>query len=173
MLAGIVGTAAGGFLMDYVCNRIAKRESLRNHSQDSIRVMAGALICTILVLSGMVFTFPAVFSPNIYVFLLFFAVGTLLLFSITAPVNIAIMYSVPTALKAQAMAVSTGLSHVVGDFPSPFVIGALIDYSGPKVAMVATSCVLVIPAVLWALAGKAAKTQATTEEVKTSAEQSA
>jgi hypothetical protein len=86
-------------------------------------------------------------------------VGTLLLFSITAPVNIAIMYSVPTALKSQAMAVSTGLSHLIGDFPSPFAVGALIDATNETMAMIFTSLVLVVPAGLWAAAGWVAQKQ--------------
>ena len=159
IITGIVGTAAGGLLMDLVCKRLATRESLRNHPSDSIRVIAGSVICSVLVLAGMIFTFPAVFAPSVYVFLLFFAVGTLLLFSTTAPVNIAIMYSVPAGLKAQSMAISTGMSHLLGDFPSPFVVGALIDGTGYKTAMVATSVILVLPAILWGAAGWVAKTK--------------
>lgn len=157
VLTGIVGTAMGGFLMDHLCLRLSKRNGLQLYSEDLIRVMGGAMISCVLVLSGMLFTFPAVFSPNIFIFLIFFAIGTLLLFSITAPVNIAIMYSVPAALKAQAMAVSVGLSHLIGDFPSPFVIGALIDSTGYKVSVVITSAILTVPVVLWAVSGFMAK----------------
>lgn len=159
IITGVVGTAVGGLIMDIVCQRVAKRESFQNHPHENIRVVSGAIICVTLVLAGMVFTFPAVFSPNLYIFLLFFAVGTLLLFSTTAPVNIAIMYSVPTALKSQAMAVSTGLSHFIGDFPSPFAVGALIDVTNETMAMIFTSLVLVVPAGLWAAAGWVAKKQ--------------
>lgn len=149
VVSGICGTAAGGFLMEIISRRMAGKAAMRGFSDDVIRVLAGAAISAVLVLSGMIFTFPAVFSPNFYIFLLFFAVGTLLLFSTTAPVNIAIMYSVPAALKPQAMAVSTGLSHLIGDFPSPFVIGAVIDALGYKMAMVVTSTILVLPVLLW------------------------
>jgi len=152
VLTGIVGTAMGGYLMDLLCVRIAKKKRFQAHPEDLVRVIGGALISCVLVLGGMLFTFPAVFSPNIFIFLIFFAIGTLLLFSITAPVNIAIMYSVPGALKAQAMAVSVGLSHLIGDFPSPFVIGALIDETGYKVSVVITTAILVVPVVLWAVA---------------------
>ena len=171
VVSGICGTAAGGFLMEIVSRRLAGKPACRGFSEDVIRVLAGVLICAVLVFSGMLFTFPAVFSPNIYIFLLSFAVGTLLLFSTTAPVNIAIMYSVPAALKPQAMAVSTGLSHLIGDFPSPFVIGAAIDELGYKNAMIATSTILVLPVGLWLAAGycsrKQGREEAALDEVKT------
>jgi MFS family permease len=153
IVSGICGTAAGGFLMEILCRRLSARNSLKGLSDDVIRVLSGVAICAVLVFSGMLFTFPAVFSPNMYIFLLFFAVGTLLLFSTTAPVNIAIMYSVPAVLKPQAMAVSTGLSHLLGDFPSPFVIGAVIDALDYKMAMVVTSTILILPVLLWLSAG--------------------
>jgi MFS family permease len=159
IVTGIVGTAMGGYIMDVVCHRLASKESFRNHPHDTIRVLSGSIICTTLVLGGMLFTFPAAFAPNIYIFLVFFAAGTLLLFSITAPVNIAIMYSVPSALKAQAMAVSVGISHVVGDFPSPFVVGGIIDLTNHKTAMLCTSGVLAVSAILWGLGGRSAKEQ--------------
>ena len=122
-------------------------------------VITGAIICCILVFAGMLFTFPAVFSPSISVFFIFFAFGTLLLFSTTAPVNIAIMYSVPRSLKAQAMAVSVGVSHLIGDFPSPSITGALIDAAGYKPAILIVSAVLVVPTALWAWSGVLAKKQ--------------
>jgi MFS family permease len=157
IITGIIGTAAGGMLMEVVSKRLSSRKSLSSFAMDSIQVLAGVVICAVLVFSGMLFTFPAVFSPNVYIFLLFFAVGTLLLFSTTAPVNIAIMYSVPPALKSQAMAVSTVLSHLLGDFPSPFVIGAFIDGVGYKIAIVITSAFLILPVALWLGAGYQAK----------------
>lgn len=153
VITGIVGTAAGGMLMEFLSRRLASRKALANFPDDCIRVLTGVLICAVLVFSGMLFTFPAVFSPNVYIFLLFFAVGTLLLFSTTAPVNIAIMYSVPPLLKSQAMAVSTGLSHLLGDFPSPFVIGALIDSIGYQMAIITTSAILLLPVGFWLAAG--------------------
>ena len=153
IVSGIVGTAAGGILMEIVSRRFAEKARLRGFSNDVIQVLAGVAICAVIVFGGMLFTFPAVFTSNIYIFLLFFAVGTLLLFSSTAPLNIAIMYSVPAALKPQAMAVSIGLSHLIGDFPSPFVVGAIIDAAGYQLAMVFTSAVLILPVVLWLLAG--------------------
>ena len=171
ILAGIGGTAFGGLLMDLVTTKVAKRDPYFSYPVDAIRVIVGACISAVFALAGLLFTFPAILASNIYVFLLFFAVGTLLLFSITAPVNIAVMYAVPTALRSQAMAVSTGLAHLIGDFPSPFVIGAMIDATTYRTAMLVTSAVLVLPAVLWGLAGFharkcASETQESEEEIR-------
>jgi MFS family permease len=116
-VTGIIGTVVGGAIMEVLSARLSKKQKFKNLPYDSLMVITGCIICSILVFAGMLFTFPAVFSPSIYVFFIFFAFGTILLFSTTAPVNIAIMYSVPTSLKAQAMAVSVGVAHLIGDFP--------------------------------------------------------
>jgi MFS family permease len=166
ILTGVIGTAAGGILMDWLSTRLKSRKQLLGFPDETIRVLAGVAICVVLCLLGMLFTFPTTFSPNIFIFLIFFAMGTLLLFSMTAPINIAIMYSVPPALKAQAMAVSTGLSHLIGDFPSPFAIGAIMDAAGMKTAMLATSAILLVPSALWFGAGYVAKRDAVVEEPK-------
>jgi len=158
-VTGIIGTVVGGAIMEVLSARLSKKDQFKNLSNDSMMVITGAIICCILVFAGMLFTFPAVFSPSISVFFIFFAFGTLLLFSTTAPVNIAIMYSVPRSLKAQAMAVSVGVSHLIGDFPSPSITGALIDAAGYKPAILIVSAVLVVPTALWAWSGVLAKKQ--------------
>ena len=166
ILTGVIGTAAGGIMMDYLSRRLSSHKRFAGYPDETIRVLSGVAICVVLCLLGMLFTFPTSFSSSIYVFLVFFAMGTLLLFSMTAPINIAIMYSVPAALKAQAMAVSTGLSHMIGDFPSPFAIGAIIDASGYKTAMLVTSGILLAPAALWFGAGVVAKREGDAYETK-------
>jgi MFS family permease len=158
-LTGIIGTVVGGALMELISARLSKRDKFKTLSHDHIMVVSGCIICCVLVFSGMLFTIPAVFTSSIYIFFIFFALGTLLLFSTTAPVNIAIMYSVPASLKAQAMAVSVGVSHLIGDFPSPSITGVMIDNFGFKAAILAVSGVLVIPTALWALSGYLSKTQ--------------
>ena len=52
------------------------------------------------------------------------------------PVGIAIMSSVPNELRGQANSVSVLIMHLLGDFPSPFAIGALSQYLGFYVAYV-------------------------------------
>ena len=158
-LTGIIGTVVGGALMELLSARISKKDKFSSLSHDHIMVISGCIICCILVFSGMLFTIPAVFTPSIYIFFIFFAFGTLLLFSTTAPVNIAIMYSVPASLKAQAMAVSVGVAHLIGDFPSPSITGVLIDYAGFKPAILAVSGILVVPTALWAFSGYLSKKQ--------------
>jgi len=158
-LTGIIGTIVGGALMELISARISKKDKFKFLSHDHIMVISGCLLCSVLVLSGMLFTIPAVFTSSIYIFFIFFAFGTLLLFSTTAPVNIAIMYSVPASLKAQAMAVSVGVSHLIGDFPSPSITGVLIDAAGFKAAILSVSGILVIPTALWAYSGYLSKKQ--------------
>jgi MFS family permease len=158
-LTGIIGTVVGGALMELISARLAKKDKFKNLSHDYIMVISGCIICCVLVFSGMLITIPAVFTSSIYIFFIFFAFGTLLLFSTTAPVNIAIMYSVPTSLKAQSMAVSVGVAHLIGDFPSPSITGVLIDYADFDTAILAVSGILVIPTALWAFSGYLSKKQ--------------
>jgi MFS transporter, Spinster family, sphingosine-1-phosphate transporter len=169
-LTGIVGTGSGGLLMDLVCKRVSQQTRFVGFNTEYIRVFSGAVISAALACVAMIFTVPALYSPSISVFFIFFAIGCLLMCSITAPINTAIMHSVPFALKAQSMALSIALSHLIGDFPSPFVIGALMDATNYKTAILVTSSVLVVPTILWMVAAWKAytmgKAQVTVSDVE-------
>jgi MFS transporter, Spinster family, sphingosine-1-phosphate transporter len=76
-------------------------------------------------------------------------VGSFLLLINTAPLNAALINSVGASLRATAIAANMFLIHLLGDVPSPALMGAIADRSSlqsaflcPVVAMIVSSAIL-------------------------------
>ena len=115
--AGFVGTALGGWLGD----RAAKGTDAGARTRGYLRVCA----CVTALAAP-----PALYSllaPTPVLFFLAFGVCCVLLFSATAPINAALLQSVPESRRASAMAISIFSIHLFGDLPSPPLVGKLAD----------------------------------------------
>lgn len=131
---GLAGTIGGGLLLDYVNSTISNAFKLLSAS-------------TFL---GAVFCFSAFcFKREIY-FLIFFAIGELLVFATQAPVNYVCLHCVKPSLRPLSMAMSTVSIHVFGDVPSSPLVGVLQDHihNWRKTALSLTS-ILFLAAVIW------------------------
>lgn len=64
-------------------------------------------------------------------FLVLFFVGAVLLFSYTPHINLAVMLAAPAHLRPLAIAINSVMLHVLGDVPSPTVVGAIKDALAP------------------------------------------
>lgn len=131
---GLAGTIGGGLLLDYVNSTISNAFKLLSAS-------------TFL---GAVFCFSAFcFKKEIY-FLIFFAIGELLVFATQAPVNYVCLHSVKPSLRPLSMAISTVSIHVFGDVPSSPLVGVLQDHihNWRKTALSLTS-ILFLAATIW------------------------
>ena len=62
------------------------------------------------------------------------------------------MYSIPSALRGQANAVSIFFAHLFGDFPSPYIIGVLIEDMGDQYAMMILLGWLIFSFIFWLFA---------------------
>ena len=155
---GILGTLIGGKLVDIAMKRRSENSILSN---DAYKCYVSAKISAILLLLAIPFCVLAVFMRSISQFIGVISVGMLLLFTTTAPCNIAILNSVPEAARGQAMGLSVTISHILGDIPSPFVIGLLKTcWSDKKVGnfwtMIIANIALALAAGVWVLAFKIA-----------------
>ncbi len=74
------------------------------------------------------------------------------------PVGLAIMSSVPNELRGQANSMSVLIMHLLGDFPSPYVIGVLSQYLGFYVAYVILAGWLYFGGFAWFLSWQCAVT---------------
>ena len=92
----------------------------------------------------------ALTTPNVLASKLCLGAAMFLLFLPTGPINTLIVESVPTALRASAMAASIFAIHLFGDFWSPEIIGRLSlgwnDPAHPGVGL--QHAVLLLPAML-------------------------
>ncbi|KAK9812393.1 hypothetical protein WJX73_007088 [Symbiochloris irregularis] len=112
VLTGAAGTLAGGFVLDYLGSTIAN----------------AMVLCGICCIVGGGFVIAAfALTPTLATFVAPFALGELGLFALQAPVNAVSLWSVPKALRPLAMSLSVVVIHLLGDVPSPALLGWLQD----------------------------------------------
>ncbi|XP_019424506.1 PREDICTED: probable sphingolipid transporter spinster homolog 2 [Lupinus angustifolius] len=112
IVCGIVGTLAGGFILDYMNNTLTNAFKLL-----SLSTLIGGAFC-----------FGAFCFRNQYGFLALFAIGELLVFATQGPVNYVCLHCVKPSLRPLSMAISTVAIHIFGDVPSSPLVGLLQDH---------------------------------------------
>jgi uncharacterized membrane protein len=84
------------------------------------------LLCTLGVAAGALLAVAAfACAASFALFALVFAAAQLAMFVSQAPSNAVCMWSVPTSLRPFAMSMSVVAIHVLGDVPSPPLLGVL------------------------------------------------
>ncbi|CAM0903699.1 unnamed protein product [Alopecurus aequalis] len=111
IVCGIVGTLAGGFILDKIDSTIS----------NAFKLLSGATFL------GAIFCFSAFCFKSLYGFIPFFSVGELLVFATQAPVNYICLHCVKPSLRPLSMAMSTVSIHIFGDVPSSPLVGLLQD----------------------------------------------
>ena len=134
VVTGFVGTFAGGWLGDALLGRF----------KESYLWVSG--IATLLAAPAAV---VALASPSRAVYLPAIVVAELLLFASTGPVNSAIVNVVAPTERASAVALSIFAMHLLGDVPSPALIGALSDASGLLRAILIVPAAVLAAGAIW------------------------
>lgn len=107
---GVFGTLAGGFLLDKVGS------SLRN----------GLVLCAVSLAAGTLFMTAAFgLAKTFAAFCAVFGLGQVALFMAQAPSNALTLWSVPPGLRPLAISLSVVVMHLLGDVPSPPLLGLL------------------------------------------------
>ena len=122
VIAGLGGTAFGGWVAQRWSRRTPQALYLLPALSAALTVPP-ALMC---------FFGPAklvIPSLSLAVFLIFLGTG---------PVNAATLNSVPSGLRATAMAGQLFVIHVVGDMPSSKIIGIISDHSTLRLGLAST-----------------------------------
>ncbi|XP_071727030.1 probable sphingolipid transporter spinster homolog 2 [Rutidosis leptorrhynchoides] len=134
IVGGIVGTLAGGFILDRISSTIPNAFKLL-----STTTFFGAIFC-----------FSAFCFKSMYVFVVFFLIGEILVFATQGPVNFVCMHAVKPGLRPLAMAMSTVSIHVFGDVPSSPLVGVMQDElkNWRKSTLILTS-ILFLAAGIW------------------------
>ncbi len=112
LLAGATGTFGGGWLSDRL---VARRRN------------AYFLVCAVSTLLGVVPTLVAIASPDPRVYLPAITIAVTLLFTSNAPFHAILLESVPTAVRAMAVALNIVIIHAFGDAISRAAVGVLSD----------------------------------------------
>lgn len=110
VVTGVFGSLIGGLLLDWLGSTLSNAN----------------LVCGLGQLFGLVLLLPAfLLAKDFTVFVVLFALGELGLFTLQAPVAAIGMWSVPTGLRPLAISMVTVCIHLLGDVPSPPLVGAL------------------------------------------------
>ncbi|HEX4627555.1 MAG TPA: MFS transporter, partial [Gemmatimonadales bacterium] len=94
----------------------------------------------------------ALSSPRPVVYWSGIVVAEVLLFSSTGPINSAIVNVVAPEIRATAVAVSIFTIHVLGDVPSPAVLGAISDASSLGRAVLIIPVAIFVSGLVWSYA---------------------
>jgi predicted MFS family arabinose efflux permease len=139
VITGFLGTFVGGWLGDYWLK----------YSRQAYLWLSGwtALLAVPAVWLALSAGAPAVFYPSLIA-------AELLLFMSTGPINTAIVNLVNPLERASAVALSVFAIHLLGDVPSPYVIGKLSDVSTLGAAVMIVPGAVVICGVLWLAAAR-------------------
>jgi predicted MFS family arabinose efflux permease len=131
---GFLGTAVGGVVADW----------LQRRTRQAYLWVSG--VATLLAAPvGWI----ALVSPKPAVYWGAIAVAEFLLFTSTGPVNSAIVTFSAPDMRATAMAVSIFAIHILGDVPSPTLLGALSDASSLAEAVRIIPVAIAIGGLIW------------------------
>lgn len=137
LCTGFVGTFAGGWLGDFF---------LRTSKQSYLWVSG---ISTLLAAPV---TWVALTNKTHSVYITAIVIAELLIFMSTGPVNSAIVNAVAPAERATAVGMSIFVMHLVGDIPSPPLIGKISDATSLEHAFLIVPVAIVIGGVIWTYA---------------------
>ena len=137
LVTGFVGTFAGGWLGDLFLRR----------SKQSYLWVSG--IATLLAAPA---TFVAVSNPHRGVYLTAIVIAEVLIFMSTGPVNSAIINAVKPGERATALGLSVLVMHLLGDIPSPPLIGAVSDHTSLERAFMLVPLAIVVAGGIWVYA---------------------
>jgi hypothetical protein len=140
VITGFLGTFAGGWLGDF-CAKYSQRAYL--------------WISAIATLIAAPFAWVALTSPSRSVYLVSMIIAQLLMFLSTGPINASIVNLVLPTQRASANALGVLSIHLLGDVPSPLLIGVLSDKSSLLQAVKIVPAAILVAAVIWAFSAMA------------------
>lgn len=139
VLAGILGTLAGGWLGDRWQKRSGKGYLLVSGW--------GFLI-------GTPFAVWAILAPDLPSCMTAIFIAEFFLFLNTGPLNTVIINVTDPAVRAMAFAVNIFFIHALGDAVSPSILGWLSDQWGLRSALLITPCAMVLAGLLCFICGR-------------------
>lgn len=134
---GFLGTALGGWIGDALLRRTRQ---------------AYLWVSGIATLAAAPVALLALTSPRPTVYWSGIVAAEVLLFSSTGPINSAIVNVVAPQIRATAVAVSIFTIHVLGDVPSPAVLGAISDASSLDRAVLVIPVAILASGLVWTAA---------------------
>ncbi len=142
VIGGAGGTALGGMWAD----RIARR---RKHPTESGGVRDDLRISAIGCAVAVPLAVASLFAPSAASCIVVFFGCEIALFLSTSPINAALLHSVPSDIRASAMAVSIFAIHLFGDLWSPPLVGLLAKHMPIESAMLLLPAAMAVAGAIW------------------------
>lgn len=139
VVTGLVGTWVGGWLAD----RLLARTRQAYLWMSGVATLAAAPLLLL-----------ALAAPDPRVYWSAMVAAQLLMFASTGPVNSVIVNVVPAGIRATAVAGSIFAIHVLGDVPSPFLVGVLSDHSSLAAGVLILPAAALLGGVIWVWAAR-------------------
>jgi len=134
VITGFVGTFIGGWLGDYLLRRTPRAYLWVSGVATLLAAPAAWLALTL--------ENPAGYWTAL-------VIAELLVFACTGPVNSAVVSEVPVGMRASAMALCIFTIHILGDVPSPPLIGAISDARTLQLAVMLIPAAVFVGGVIW------------------------
>jgi len=138
LVTGFVGTFAGGWLGDFF---------LKWTKQSYLWVSGIATLIAAPI------TYVALTDHRHSVYVTAIVIAELLVFMSTGPVNSAIVNAVAPAERATALGLSVFVMHLIGDIPSPPLIGKISDATSLEHAFLIVPVAFLLGGAIWTFAG--------------------
>jgi MFS family permease len=137
VFTGFTGTFLGGFLGDY----------LLRFTKQSYLWVSGISMLLAAPVAWVAFT-----QTNKSVYMTAIVIAEILVFASTGPINSAIVNLVSPTERASAVALSIFMMHMLGDVPSPPLIGYLSDLHGLGTAFLIVPVAILVSGIIWTYA---------------------
>ena len=118
---GILGTGFGGWSLDFWKKGTSKKIQA---------VLASLEICVLYTSISIGFGVLSIVVVRPVPSLALLAASNFFLFATSAPINAALLSVAPPDLRSLAMAMSILIMHLLGDLPSPFLLGIVTELCG-------------------------------------------
>jgi len=125
MTTGLIGCGAGGALLDVLVACVERRRG----PQQGQRAVVGSQLSFALGVCIVPFSSACPMMPDYTSFLILLGLCQICAFLGSAPIIIAMMESVPSDYRALAMGTATLVMHILGDVPSPAIVGSIAAHS--------------------------------------------
>jgi len=139
VVTGLVGTWVGGWLAD----RLLVRTRQAYLWMSAVATLA-AVPCLFLALA----------APDPRVYWSAMVAAQLLMFASTGPINSVIVNVVPAGIRTTAVACSVFAIHILGDVPSPFLVGVLSDHSSLAAGVLILPAAALVGGLIWVWAAR-------------------
>jgi len=137
VVTGFIGTYAGGWIGDYFL-RVSRQAYL--------------WVSGVVTLAAAPLTLVALAAPHPAVYWTAIVAAELCLFASTGPINSAIVNVVSPHMRATAVALSIFTIHLLGDVPSPSLVGLLSDARSLGDAVLIIPLAVLLGGIIWTYA---------------------